>query len=330
MVPNTDQANFPVLISGTYSYLATAANGGQIQNSSGYDIMFSSDAAGHNKLDYEIDSYNGTTGAVAYWVRVPVVSHTNDTALYMWYGNPSIATSQENRAGVWSNGYAGVWHFGTPSQSMTADSTVNSNNGINHDVLPGAGIFGSAGTFDGSGNTFLDIPSSTSYKPTSTLTLEAWVNPWSGYTTDYPNIFSLDRSGNGSGGQAYALQEWYCFGVPLAVIDVNGTSESTLGGPNLPVGQWTHMVATYDGQQLTIYENGVATSELYAPGVINYGNSKDLDIGTYSPYAAPAGWSYAGLMDEARISTVARSADWIAAEYSNAKLTFDVLYGQLR
>ena len=81
--------------------------------------MFSSDAAGHNKLDYEIDSYNGTTGAVAEpGVRVPVVSHTNDTALYMWYGNPYIGTSQENRTGVWSNGYAGVWHFGTPESGI--------------------------------------------------------------------------------------------------------------------------------------------------------------------------------------------------------------------
>jgi RHS repeat-associated protein len=316
MVPNTDQANFPVLISGTYPYLATVANGGQIQNANGYDVMFSSDAAGHNKLDYEIDSYNGTTGAVAYWVRVPVVSHTNDTALYMWYGNPSIATSQENRAGVWSNGYAGVWHFGTPESGIAADSTANGNNGINHEVLPAAGIFGSAGTFDGTGNTFLDIPSSTSYKPTSTLTLEAWVN-MSGAETDNPDIFSLDSSGNGSGGEAYELLEWWIFGVPQAVINVNGASYSTLGGPRLQAGQWAHMVAAYDGQQLTIYENGIATSELYAPGVINYGNSKDLDIGTYSPYATPTGWSFAGLMDEARISTMARSADWIAAQYSN-------------
>ena len=31
-VPNTDQANFAVLISGTHSYLATTANGGNVMN----------------------------------------------------------------------------------------------------------------------------------------------------------------------------------------------------------------------------------------------------------------------------------------------------------
>ena len=36
-VPNTDQSNFPLLISGTYPYLATVANGGRVRNSNGYD-----------------------------------------------------------------------------------------------------------------------------------------------------------------------------------------------------------------------------------------------------------------------------------------------------
>ncbi|HKO44531.1 MAG TPA: hypothetical protein VJU84_14730 [Pyrinomonadaceae bacterium] len=31
-IPNTDQVNFPVLISGTYSYLAMVSNGGYVQN----------------------------------------------------------------------------------------------------------------------------------------------------------------------------------------------------------------------------------------------------------------------------------------------------------
>src|SRR5258708_6228661 len=61
-VPNTDQTDFPVLISGVYSYLATVGNGGLVQSPSGYDIIFSSDPEGATKLDHEIDGYDPVTG----------------------------------------------------------------------------------------------------------------------------------------------------------------------------------------------------------------------------------------------------------------------------
>src|SRR6185437_4627639 len=120
--PNTDQTDFPVLISGNYSFLATTAHGGKVQNANGYDIIFTSDAAGTTPLDFEIDSYNATTGTAAFWVRIPTLSHTADTVIYMWYGNSSITTSQENKAGVWTNNYLSVYHFGNGSTIGTADS----------------------------------------------------------------------------------------------------------------------------------------------------------------------------------------------------------------
>jgi len=50
-VPNTDQVNFPVLVSGTYPDLAAAS--GKVTNANGYDIIFTSDANGLNKLNFE-------------------------------------------------------------------------------------------------------------------------------------------------------------------------------------------------------------------------------------------------------------------------------------
>src|SRR5258706_6168139 len=51
-VPNSDQSNFPILISGTYSYLATVANGGNVQNSNGYDLIFTSDSSFASKPNH--------------------------------------------------------------------------------------------------------------------------------------------------------------------------------------------------------------------------------------------------------------------------------------
>ena len=101
-VPNTDQTNFPILVSGVYPFLANTANGGQVQNASGYDIIFTADYAGTTQLDHEIESYDPTTGTINVWVRIPTLSHTCDTIIYAAYGNAAITTSQENRTGVWT------------------------------------------------------------------------------------------------------------------------------------------------------------------------------------------------------------------------------------
>src|ERR1700722_13106350 len=88
-VPNTDQVNFPVLFSGTYPYLATIANGGNVANSNGSDVIFTSDSGGVSPLANERGSYNPVTGAVNFWVAIPTLSHSTDTVIYLFYGNSS-------------------------------------------------------------------------------------------------------------------------------------------------------------------------------------------------------------------------------------------------
>jgi hypothetical protein len=131
LVPNTDQSNFPLLFSGTYPYLATAANGGGVQNVNGYDIRFTSDAAGTVPLNYERESYNGSTGKVVYWIQVPTVSHTADTVFYLWYGNTSISTDQASKTGTWDSNYQAVLHLPDGTTLSTNGSTSNGNNAVN-------------------------------------------------------------------------------------------------------------------------------------------------------------------------------------------------------
>ncbi len=61
-VPNTDQTNFPVLFKTTDPLLKAVANGGHVTNANGYDIIFTADAAGTQKLNHEIEAYNPSTG----------------------------------------------------------------------------------------------------------------------------------------------------------------------------------------------------------------------------------------------------------------------------
>jgi RHS repeat-associated protein len=327
-VPNTDQADFPVLISGVYSYLATIANGGLVQNSSGFDIVFSSDPQGGSRLDHEIDTYDPTTGTVNFWVRVPTLSHAVDTIIYLFYGNSNITSSQENKPGVWRNSYAAVWHFGSSTNLSPADSTANANNGTNHGVVVATGKFGGAGSFDGTGNTYLRIPSSNSFKP-AVITMEAWVK-MTGATT-WPDIFSLDYRADGSWNppyQAYALDFYNNTLEPRLDVSVDSGQVAWNGPNSIATSQWTHVVGTYDGNNMIVYANGSQVVTAAETGPITYGTSQDLDIGTRSPYTTAEAVN--GLIDEARISTVARSADWIATEYANqsSPSTFYTVEGQ--
>src|SRR5205807_2694748 len=71
-VPTT-QINYTVLVSGAWSFLADTNHGGSVTNSNGYDICFS-DAGNTSRYNWEIESYDNTTGAASFWVLVPTVN----------------------------------------------------------------------------------------------------------------------------------------------------------------------------------------------------------------------------------------------------------------
>ena len=97
-VPST-QSSFPVLISLTSDADLSASAQGD-----GDDILFTS-SDGITKLPHEIESYS--SGALTAWVNVPSVSSTDNTTLYMYYGNAS-STSQQNVNGVWDSNFKAV------------------------------------------------------------------------------------------------------------------------------------------------------------------------------------------------------------------------------
>ncbi len=88
-----DLLNFPVLFSGTgIADLASTANGGRVSSSAGYDIVFTSDAAGHNLLNWETENYNPSTGLIVCWIQFPALLHAGSNYIYMSYGDASVTS----------------------------------------------------------------------------------------------------------------------------------------------------------------------------------------------------------------------------------------------
>jgi len=82
MVSGTsDLTNYPLTVILTDADLKTTANGGMVNNANGYDIGFYPDCSGSGTaLEWEMESYSPTTGAIVAHVLRPTLSHTtNDT-----------------------------------------------------------------------------------------------------------------------------------------------------------------------------------------------------------------------------------------------------------
>src|SRR5205823_6802560 len=72
--------NFTVLVNVTDAALKTVANGGHVANANGYDIGFYADSVGTTKLKWEVEKYDGTTGNLIAWVKIPSVRSEEHTS----------------------------------------------------------------------------------------------------------------------------------------------------------------------------------------------------------------------------------------------------------
>jgi hypothetical protein len=87
--------DFPVFIKiANDPDLRTTANGGHVFNNNGHDIIFK-DQSG-SKLDHEVLQYDGSSGSLEAFVRLPQVSSLADTIFYIHYVDASVSGSQEN------------------------------------------------------------------------------------------------------------------------------------------------------------------------------------------------------------------------------------------
>jgi hypothetical protein len=297
---SADSSNFPVLVKITDATLKTAANSGHVQNSNGYDIGFFSDSSLSSALFWEMDSYDGTAGTVIAWVKVPTVSHTANTVIYMGYGDSGISTFQSTATSAWDSNFKTVWHFGGSGPSMS-DSTTNattltSNTGTAATGLIDGAVAYASGQSSSSPdaaalNINFGVPKSFSF----------WAFPTS--TSGYQGLYSTGD-----------FQNWILLrGAGDLSEQIDGTFNDLTLTTKWTVNAWNHIVVTAPGSGGTgsIYVNGVSSATFSA------GTTARTDSAAY--IGAGGGYQFLGSLDEVRVSNVVRSASWVLAEYNNQK-----------
>ncbi|MES2681488.1 MAG: DUF2341 domain-containing protein [Bacteroidota bacterium] len=152
---SNDLVDFPVLINiASDNDLRTVANTGHVENANGYDIIFTTDD-GVTQLAHQLQEYTATTGELITWVRVPILSTTYSTTIYMYYGN-SAATADQSTKNTWKTSYKGVWHL---DNNVFSDASLTGNNATNGGStnLGTAKIIGGR-AFSGAGTNYVQVP----------------------------------------------------------------------------------------------------------------------------------------------------------------------------
>lgn len=296
--------NFPVLISLT----ADADLSANVQADAD-DILFT-DSTGTVKLDHEIERY--TSGTLTAWVEVPSLSSSEDTVIYMYYGNTS-ASNQQNITGTWDSNYQGVWHLSQTPTSTMEDSTSNNYDGTPTNMSSGNQVTGKVGgALDFNGSTqYVDVGNRANLFTSGAFTVEVWAKPDALNTDQY--IFSDYNSGVtiSSFNLAIGATNLYSFYWENPSDTVFTDFSSTQAALNT----WAHFVAVYaGGGQRLVYLNGAQedTGSFSQTRTDGGGNTAIGRPGSYTS----AGY-FNGVADEVRYSSTARSAGWIATEYNN-------------
>ncbi len=256
----------------------------------GSDIVITS-ADGTTKLSRDMVSFDNVGESIEMHIKVPLVSSTVDTDIYLYFGN--AAGAETNDTAAWSD-FSGVWHLDELAGNAI-DSTVNANNGtINGGLNQGVtGQLGRAADFDDS-NDFISVTMTKG----ATSTFSFWAT-WDGAGND----MAILAGPNGAG------PDLFLAGGTVSWNTWNGGANGFGATPAAANdGAFHHYTLVVDpGNTRLYFDNTLVGTATY----VDPSATTIFQIGGVVPY------TWGGIIDEMRVSNVARSADWVAAEYNN-------------
>lgn len=201
------------------------------------------------------------------------------------------------------------------------------------------GKFDKATMFNGSTDA-ISVPLPQGQSPTKAITLETWVYPTSnsmdtnvgigliskgpqsgtsGAAADFELGLSPITTGGGPGGTKVSLNPYFLLSNhtyldPMPIPGWPNQTKNHVYGSYVPVGSWSHLVATYDGTTMKLYVNGeLQMSQIVSGGDVANSNNpvilgmRSSTVGWVAPYCTGAGNTcyrnthFTGKMDEVAI-----------------------------
>jgi hypothetical protein len=289
----------------------------ELQNNTNRKKIAITTSDGVSQCYVEIERWVDPNEQAWLWVKVPSISNTTDTDLYLYYDKNHVdntvyvgdtgSTAAQN---VWDSSFKGVWHLSETSGGVGAikDSTSNNNAGTDNGspTFNATGRIDSAISFDGIDD-YINMSNSASLQFTSSLTIEAWINLESfGSGSDVDIVL---RKGEGNPND-YQLAIHY---QKLALMIEENDDAGLESSANLTATTWYYLAGTWNGSIRRVYLNGSEDGSGSKNGSI-IPDTRDIYIGGRLGTDLST-----GVIDEVRASNATRSAAWVKASYESGR-----------
>ncbi len=310
--------NFPVLVrltSPTFNFGEAKANGDDLRFARPNGSFCSS----------QVERWDSAAGVAEVWVSVDTI-YGNDASHYikMLWGNPSAgAVSSGPMVFDTASGFEAVWHLCETTGALAMDATYNHFDGTPSDTAPvlADGAVGAAKRFNGT-SSFFDIRNTSagklSFQENGVYTVSAWA-----YADTLDNGFHVivGKSDN----QYFLKLKQYYPPNPMRweFVEYHDKAGWQITDSLAAARTWCYLTGVRNGASQSFYLNGalVDTSiELLADTASRYAGD-DVTIGKFLTYSSidASFCPFRGMIDEVRISSTARNADWIKLCFMNQK-----------
>ena len=287
------EENFPLLVrlnKETFDFKQAKAGG--------EDIRFSSSG---KPLAYQVEAWDAAAGEASIWVRIPLIKGNARQEIKMHWGKPDAA-SESSGSAVFnaSNGFVAVLHMNDPVKDEVGSVEPNDKG-----TTPSLGMIGKSRRFDpgkgiNCGEKLATLPTGSNSHSTG-----VWIK------SEKSNVTPMAWGNE----QAQGKVVMQLASPPHIRMDCYFSGGNVESSGTLSMNQWIHVVHTYKEGEARIYVNGVLEGENKAKGgPLNIRTPARMYLG---------GWynnfQFEGDIDEARLSNVTRSPDWVKLEYENQK-----------